>query len=65
MVNPDQLKPEMVDILADPQTSGVLMISIAAGKVPALIAELELCGCFAYEVGQVVSRCPGKMIIAN
>ncbi|MBW2521027.1 MAG: selenide, water dikinase SelD [Deltaproteobacteria bacterium] len=65
VVNPKELQPEVIDILADPQTSGGLMISIASKKVAALITQLELSGCAAYEIGQVVSNCPGKMIIAN
>jgi selenide,water dikinase len=63
VVNREQLAPEIIDILADPQTSGGLLISVSAEKLSQLTGELETAGCGAFQIGQVVAEHPGQMSI--
>jgi selenide,water dikinase len=63
VVNREQVAPEIVDILADPQTSGGLLIAVAAEKLKQLIAQLEAAGCDAFNIGRVVVEHPGQMIV--
>jgi selenide,water dikinase len=63
VVNRDRVAPVIVDILADPQTSGGLLISVAADKLSQLTAQLEASGCNAFHIGQVVEDHPGKLTI--
>ena len=63
VINREQLAPEIVDILADPQTSGGLLIVVPEDKLKTLTALLKASGCDAFEIGRVTSDHPGKMIV--
>ncbi len=63
VINREQLAPEIVDILADPQTSGGLLIVVPAEKSKQLTKQLKAGGCDAFEIGRVTSDHPGKMIV--
>lgn len=63
VINREQLAPEIVDILADPQTSGGLLIVVPAEKLGQLTTQLEAGGCDAFEIGHVTSDHPGEMIV--
>ncbi len=63
VVNREQLAPEIIDILADPQTSGGLLISVSAEKLFQLTGELETAGCSAFQIGQIVAEHPGQMAV--
>lgn len=63
VVNREQVAPEIVDILADPQTSGGLLIAVAADRLSQLRAQLEAAGCDAFHIGRVVAEHPGQMIV--
>jgi selenide,water dikinase len=63
VVNREQVASEIVDILADPQTSGGLLISVAEEKAFQLTEQLELAGCDAFHIGRVVAGHPGQMAI--
>ena len=53
VVNRDDLKATVLDILTDPQTSGGLLISVAADKEDKLKQQLTAAGCSAWSIGQV------------
>ena len=61
VVNREQVTPELVDILADPQTSGGLLMAVAADKWDALTRQLAAAGCGAFPIGQVVANHPGAL----
>lgn len=61
VVNRERLAPEIVDILADPQTSGGLLISVAADKAEALLAKLAETGGSGWVIGRVTDMHPGHM----
>ena len=63
VVNRERVAPVIVDILADPQTSGGLMISVAEDKLSQLTVQLEAAGCNAFHIGRVVGDHPGKLTI--
>jgi selenide,water dikinase len=63
VINREQLAPEIVDILADPQTSGGLLIVVPEDKLKKLTTQLKASGCDAFEIGRVTSDHPGKMIV--
>jgi selenide,water dikinase len=63
VINREQLAPEIVDILADPQTSGGLLIVVPAERLGQLTRQLKAGGCDAFEIGRVSSDHPGKMIV--
>ncbi len=63
VVNREQISAEVIDILADPQTSGGLVISIEQEKRSELLAKLGSVGCNAFEIGKVVTEHSGKMKI--
>jgi selenide,water dikinase len=63
VINREQLAPEIVDILADPQTSGGLLIVVPAERLRQLTRQLKAGGCDAFEIGRVSSDHPGKMIV--
>jgi selenide,water dikinase len=63
VVNRERVAPVIVDILADPQTSGGLMISVAENKLSQLTVQLEAAGCNAFHIGRVVEDHPGKLTI--
>lgn len=48
------IAPELVDLLYDPQTSGGLLVSVAADEAAALLAALIAAGVPAVEVGRAV-----------
>jgi len=61
VVNREQVADEIVDILADPQTSGGLLISVSVDKLSQLTTELEAAGCNAFHIGRVVADHTGEM----
>ena len=63
VVNRARVAPEIVDILADPQTSGGLLISVSVDKLSQLTLQLEAAGCNAFNIGRVVAEHPGQMIV--
>jgi len=63
VVNREQVPPEIVDILADPQTSGGLLIAVTAEKSAQLTKQLEAAGCDAFKIGRVVEDHPGQMFV--
>jgi selenide,water dikinase len=63
VINREQLAPEIVDILADPQTSGGLLIVVPAEKLGQLTKQLEESGCDAFAIGRVVDNHPGQMAV--
>ncbi len=63
VVNRERVAPEIVDILADPQTSGGLLISVPAESLTQLNSELESAGCNAFNIGRVVAEYPGQMMV--
>jgi selenide,water dikinase len=63
VTNRDQLEPEVVDILADPQTSGGLLISVSEEKVAELCDRLETSGGHAFKIGRVAGEHPGELTI--
>ena len=65
VVNRDQLPPEIVDIVADPQTSGGLLIAVPQKRRQELKNALLEAGCSAFEVGRVVAEHPGRMILGG
>jgi selenide,water dikinase len=63
VVNRDQLQPELVDILADPQTSGGLLIAVAAARHDALHLALQARGVTAWTIGRVTGEHPGMLSV--
>ena len=63
VVNRESVASAIVDILADPQTSGGLMISVAKDKLSQLMVQLEAAGCNAFHIGRVVEDHPGMLTI--
>jgi selenide,water dikinase len=63
VVNRERLAPEIVDILADPQTSGGLLIVVAADKLAQLTRQLEAAGCDAFKIGRVIDDHAGEMLV--
>jgi selenide,water dikinase len=61
VVNRESVSPEIVDILADPQTSGGLLIAVSAEKLSCLASSLATAGCSAFHIGRVVGDHPGQM----
>jgi selenide,water dikinase len=61
VVNREQLAPEIIDILADPQTSGGLLIAVSADKLSLLRSALASAGCEAFHIGRVLDDHPGQM----
>jgi selenide,water dikinase len=61
VVNRESVTPEIVDILADPQTSGGLLIAVSPDRLSRLESSLEKAGCNAFHVGRVVGDHPGMM----
>jgi selenide,water dikinase len=56
-----ELDPSLVDLLADPQTSGGLLIAVAPEKVEALRQRLRASGCGDFLLGRVVEGTAGTM----
>ncbi len=63
VINRDRVAPMIVDILADPQTSGGLLISVAEEKLSQLTDQLEAAGCDAFQIGRVIEDHPGQLNI--
>jgi len=63
VVNRDALPPELVDILADPQTSGGLLMAVAPERLEALTSALNQRGVNAFTVGRVTDEHPGQLAI--
>ena len=63
VINREQIAPQIVDILADPQTSGGLLIAVAAERLQQLATQLEAAGCDAFEIGRVIDSHPGQMAV--
>ena len=59
--NADALPPEVVDILADPQTSGGLLIAIPEDKAQAFLGVLRDAGAKGWLVGCVEEGLAGRM----
>jgi len=55
------LAPELVDILADPQTSGGLLIAVEPEKRDALVGRLAAAGCGGWAVGRVLAAPTGRL----
>lgn len=53
VVNGADLPPELLDILADPQTSGGLLIAVAPEKTAELQRRLRAAGCGDYRIGTI------------
>jgi len=63
VVNRERVSAEIVDVLADPQTSGGLLISVSAEKLSQLTTQLEAAGCDAFHIGRIVTDHSGQMLI--
>jgi selenide,water dikinase len=63
VVNRDAVSPEIVDILADPQTSGGLLMAVAPDRLPHMTGQLLAAGCGAFTIGRVVAQHPGLMTV--
>jgi len=61
VVNREALQPELVDILADPQTSGGLLMAVAPERHDVLHAALRARGVTAWTIGQVTGEHPGLL----
>jgi selenide,water dikinase len=61
VVNRDQLQPELVDILADPQTSGGLLMAVPPERHDVLLAALQARGVTAWTIGRVTGEHPGRL----
>ena len=55
------ISPEVVDLLADPQTSGGLLLAVSPAKAEALLAALHARGCGAWTVGRAASGPAGRL----
>ncbi len=58
------LPPEVLDILADPQTSGGLLIAVAAERLEDLLAGLRKRGANGWVIGRVKDAPAGRMRVA-
>jgi len=61
LVNRQEVAVELIDILADPQTSGGLLIAIPAEQRKVLMAALQERQTAGYVIGQVVDEHAGKI----
>ena len=61
LVNRQEVAVELIDILADPQTSGGLLITIPAEQREVLMAALQERQTAGYVIGQVVDEHAGKI----
>jgi selenide,water dikinase len=58
VVNRDELPPELVDILADPQTSGGLLMAVAPDRLDVMQTALRTRGVSAWTIGRVTDEHP-------
>jgi selenide,water dikinase len=63
VVNRERVAVEVVDIIADPQTSGGLLISVSEDKLSHLTSELESAECNAFNIGRVVADHRGQLAV--
>lgn len=63
VVDGDQLPAQALDLLADPQTSGGLLIALAEEKVDALLAKLQAGGEQGWVIGEVAAAPAGQLTI--
>ncbi len=63
VINRDRVSPTIIDLLADPQTSGGLLISVPAEKLSQLTIQLEAAGSNAFQIGRITAEHPGKLTI--
>lgn len=63
VVDGEHLSAEVLDLLADPQTSGGLLIALAAEKVETLLAGLRAGGEQGWVIGEVLAAPAGKLQI--
>ena len=63
VVDRDGLQPELVDILADPQTSGGLLIAVPPPRHAALHAALQDRGVTGWTIGRVTDEHPGRLSV--
>ena len=61
IINGATIAPELMDILADPQTSGGLLIAVAQEKSEHLKSRLLAAGCDAFQIGAVVDGPAGHL----
>jgi len=61
VVDRDRLSPELVDILADPQTSGGLLMAVSPDHHDALHAALQSRGVTGWTIGAVTGEHPGML----
>ncbi len=61
IINGATITPELMDILADPQTSGGLLMVVAAEKTDELKKKLLATGCEAFQIGVVIDGPPGRL----
>jgi selenide,water dikinase len=61
IVNGEEITPELMDILADPQTSGGLLMVVAQEKVEELKRKLLATGCSAFQIGVIVDGPAGHL----
>ncbi len=65
VVDGGQLPAEALDLLADPQTSGGLLITLAAEKVDALLGKLQAGGEQGWVIGEVTATPAGRLTISQ
>ncbi len=59
----DDLAPEIMNLFADPQTSGGLLIAVSSGKVSKLVNKLKASGTGAFVIGGVEKEPGGRIRI--
>lgn len=63
IINREAVAPEILDILADPQTSGGLLIATPPENKQAMLSELKIGGCQPFVVGRVTSEHSGQLLV--
>ncbi len=63
ILNGADLSSEHIDILADPQTSGGLLLAVAPEKADELKNKLLATGCGAFQIGAVNDAAPGHLTV--
>ncbi len=61
VVDGEKLPNEILDIMSDPQTSGGLLIAVAAERLDALLGKLEEKGAKGWTVGRVHEKPAGRL----
>jgi selenide,water dikinase len=64
VIDGQSLAPELLDLLADPQTSGGLLMAVAAERLDALLAALTERGANGWVVGRVREAPAGRLSVA-